>query len=64
MFLPIAQFGSCTDELVPTKPSEIREVLVFQEVTQLSNYLQIIYCEPPIHVPERWQQAVRSFDTF
>jgi hypothetical protein len=64
MFLPIAQFGKITDNLVPSKPSEIREVLVEGEVTRLSNYLQAIYCENMEDVPQQWQYAAKPLTEF
>jgi hypothetical protein len=60
MFLPLEYFGSNHDILVPTKPSEIREVLVSGQVAKLTNYLQAIYCENEEDVPECWKEHHNS----
>jgi hypothetical protein len=64
LFLPIFKFGTYKDKMVPSKPSEIREVLVEGKVSQLSKYLQTIYCESVEDVPEQWQYAAKALTEF
>jgi hypothetical protein len=42
----------------------IREVLVEGKVSQLSKYLQTIYCESVEDVPEQWQYAAKALTEF
>ncbi|QGQ94722.1 hypothetical protein EHS13_07390 [Paenibacillus psychroresistens] len=55
MFLPLEAFGIIDDSLIPTKPSEIKEVLASDQLTNLTQYLQAVYCEHEKDVPERWK---------
>lgn len=64
MFLPLNQFGTTLDHLIPIKPSEIHEVLVEDEVSDLSRYLQVIYCNAANDVPEHWSKLVRPLGLF
>ncbi|KRE83030.1 hypothetical protein ASG89_12920 [Paenibacillus sp. Soil766] len=64
MFVTLDQFELVRRNDVPTKPSEIREVLVEQEVTQLSRYLQYIYCDQREGIPGRWRELARSIQDF
>lgn len=64
MFLSLDQFEIAREHDVPTKPSEIREVLVEEKVMNLSQYLEAIYCERSAGIPKRWLKNVRSFQEF
>lgn len=59
MFLPLESFRQTTDRLVPTKPSEIKEVLVEDKLGPLSKYLQTIYCSEVLQVPVMWRPLVK-----
>ncbi|MDR6879380.1 DUF7002 family protein [Bacillus sp. 3255] len=65
MFLAIDQFQLVQKNDVPTKPSEIREVLVREKVTNLSSYLGAVYCNDMEKVPEKWRpyaKLIRDFE--
>ncbi|WP_376769538.1 DUF7002 family protein [Paenibacillus plantarum] len=64
MFVTLDQFEIARDHDVPSKPSEIREVLVEGEVTSLSRYLQFIYCDNREGIPERWREFAQSIQDF
>ncbi|AZN41395.1 DUF7002 family protein [Paenibacillus albus] len=64
MFLPLQQFETIKESYLPTKPSEIYEVLVEGKVTNLSRYLQAIYCKRDTNIPESWRSNARSFEQF
>lgn len=64
MFVTLDQFEIMRRDDVPTKPSEIREVLVEEKVTNLSRYLQFIYCDNKEGIPERWRELARSIQDF
>ena len=53
--LPLTKFMSSTGQAIPSKPSEIKEVLVEGKLSPISHYLQTIYCSQPQLVPEIWQ---------
>lgn len=55
MLLPLTEFMSATGQAIPTKPSEIKEVLVEGQISPLSRYLQTVYCSEPQLVPDSWQ---------
>ncbi|MRN52759.1 DUF7002 family protein [Paenibacillus monticola] len=59
MFLPLDSFSKTTDRLIPSKPSEIKEVLIEDKLAPLSKYLQTIYCSEILQVPSRWRPLVR-----
>jgi hypothetical protein len=56
MFLPINQFESVKNNLVPTTASEIYEVLVEDEIRNLSKYLRVLYCSNTAEILEKWRQ--------
>jgi hypothetical protein len=60
IFLPLKSFMSVLNPIVPIKPSEIREVLIEDRVTQLSAYLQVIWIDHSEDLPERWRGQMRS----
>lgn len=64
MFLPLNQFEIAREHDVPTKPSEIREVLVEEKVTNLSQYLQAIYSESSVGIPGKWLTSMRFLQEF
>ena len=64
MFLPLDQFEIVRENDVPSKPSEIREVLVEKKVTNLSRYLQAIYCKNSKEIPEGWRNYAQSIQGF
>jgi hypothetical protein len=55
MFLPLNQFGSIKNSLVPTKASEIYEVLVEDEIRNLSKFLKVLFCSNTAEIPEKWR---------
>lgn len=59
MFLPLPQFETVRNHVVPAKPSEIKEVLVEGKVNDLSRYLQAIYCNHEEDIPKRWRNLAR-----
>jgi hypothetical protein len=64
MFLPLNQFEIARENDVPTKPSEIREVLVEEKVPNLSQYLEAIYCESSEGLAARWLKYTQTFQEF
>ncbi|QHW29617.1 hypothetical protein GZH47_01380 [Paenibacillus rhizovicinus] len=56
MFLPLERFETVQQFQVPSKPSEILEVLVENKVTHLSRYLQAVYCEQVADIPGDWRE--------
>ncbi|RTE11074.1 DUF7002 family protein [Paenibacillus whitsoniae] len=56
MLLPIGQFGKVSANLVPTAPSQIKEVLVEGQVTGMASWVRTVYVdEGDIPLPEEWQ---------
>lgn len=55
MLLPLAEFMSATGQAIPSKASEIKEVLVEDKLSSINRYLQTVYCSQPQLVPELWQ---------
>ncbi|NQX64206.1 DUF7002 family protein [Paenibacillus qinlingensis] len=64
MFLPIDQFEVVQRNDVPSKPSEIREVLVEGKVTNLSRYLQTVYCDHRSEMNDNWKEHAQSLQGF
>ncbi|SEN97270.1 hypothetical protein [Paenibacillus sp. OV219] len=64
MFLPLMRFESVQESYLPSKPSEILEVLVEGKVTNLSRYLEAIYCKHDEDIPEIWRHYARSLQQF
>ena len=62
MLLPIAGFMSAAGSAIPTKPSEIKEVLVEGQVAPLSRFLQTVYCSELQLVPENWQDVCQPLE--
>jgi hypothetical protein len=55
MFLPVNEFKRIINNTVPTKASEIREVLIEDQVNDLTKYLRTIYTGVDEDVPMRWR---------
>ncbi|CAH1203826.1 hypothetical protein PAECIP111891_02439 [Paenibacillus allorhizoplanae] len=64
MFLPIDQFEIVKRNDVPSKPSEIREVLVEGKVTNVTHYLQTVYCDNRSWINENWRKYTQSLQGF
>jgi len=64
MFLPLGLFGQVADSIVPSKPSEIREVLVKEKVSNMSHYLEAVYSHHAEEIPERWSTYAQTFQDF
>lgn len=60
ILLPIESFKRKLIPIVPTKSSEIKEVLVEERVSHLSHYLTAIYVKNKSDIPERWRDLVTS----
>ncbi|TXK85192.1 DUF7002 family protein [Paenibacillus sp. N3.4] len=59
MFLPIDNFKSVWNHTIPTKPSEIREVLIEERVSNVSHYLRTVYVDHSELIPERWKSRAK-----
>lgn len=55
MFLSLDEFMIVLNNLVPTKASEIREILIEGQVNSVSKYLQSVYVNNCEDVPESWR---------
>lgn len=64
MFLTLNEFEITREALVPSKPSEIREVLVEDKVTNLSHYIQAVYSGRSAVIPGSLREYAQSFDDF
>ncbi|MFC5650206.1 DUF7002 family protein [Paenibacillus solisilvae] len=62
MFLPLQAFESAAGSLVPTKPSEIKEILIQNEIAHLSRNLTSVYVPNAEEVPERWREIAKSIE--
>ena len=60
MLLPLRQFMLAAGPAVPCKPSKIKEVLVEDQLTPVSRYLQTVYCSDPGQVPDVWKPLVKQ----
>jgi hypothetical protein len=59
MLLPINQFKIVLNNSVPTKASEIREILIEGQVNSVSKYLQSVYVDKCEDAPECWRSLMR-----
>ncbi|BBH19723.1 hypothetical protein Back11_10680 [Paenibacillus baekrokdamisoli] len=59
MFLPLNGFKRIMNNTVPTKASEIREVLIEDQVIKLSKYLRSVYVDNCNVVPECWRDLAK-----
>ncbi|OPA73266.1 hypothetical protein BVG16_29755 [Paenibacillus selenitireducens] len=55
IFLPLQHFKSIVNNTVPTKASEVREVLIEEQVHNLSKYILAIYIEDIEDIPACWR---------
>lgn len=62
MFLPLNQFGLVKNNLVPTKPSEVHEILVLNELSNISRYITALYCRNISDVPENWGKYTKNIN--
>jgi hypothetical protein len=62
MWLPLNRFRTVVNNTVPTKVSEIREILVENQVTRVSQYLRAVYTDSFEAVPECWGALVKPQD--
>lgn len=61
ILLPLVCYKKRTDRTVPSKASDIKEILVERRVNNLSGYLISIYVQPGAAVPDRWRALVRPY---
>lgn len=59
MFLPLDEFMIKSNNFVPTKASEIREILIEGQVTGVSKYLLSVYVNKWEDVPESWRSLTQ-----
>lgn len=62
MFLPLDSFQRVTNPTVPAKASEIREVLIEDQVTNVSKHLRAVYADPRSVLPECWLGLAKPLD--
>ncbi|NHN30816.1 DUF7002 family protein [Paenibacillus agricola] len=62
MFLPLDQFKLLINHTVPVKASEVREVLVEDQVTGVSKHLRAVYVEIREDVPECWRSLSKPLE--
>jgi hypothetical protein len=55
MFMPLMQFGTRQDRLVPVKSSEIHEILIEHEVVSITKHLEAVYTDLQETVPLSWK---------
>jgi len=59
MFLPLDLFKVVLSNLVPGKASEIKEVLIEEQVLKVSSHLRSVYVENKEDLPKRWSHLGR-----
>jgi predicted DNA-binding protein len=59
MFLPLDRYKLLSSSIVPTKASEIREVLIEDRVMKISDYLQSVYVDRCEDAPMLWRTLIR-----
>lgn len=64
MFLPIHRFKTVMNHTVPTKASEIREILIEDQAVNVSKHLRAIYTDVSTEIPECWRDRVQSMAVF
>lgn len=62
MFVSLADFGRRTDHAVPIKPSEIKEILIEDEVRFITTFLKSVYVQAPGEVPDHWLPRYKPLD--
>jgi hypothetical protein len=70
MFLPLLQFNEnarrnkTPGNVLPSVPSQIKEVLIENKVSQLSAYLRAIYIADDRAIPEEWRSLAETLSGF
>jgi len=64
MFLSLDDFQNKENNTVPTKASEIHELLIKDQVVNLSKYLRAVYIEKDIALSESWRKLGRPLTSF
>ncbi|MFD0694728.1 DUF7002 family protein [Paenibacillus sp. GCM10027628] len=59
MFLPLEYFKSILNKTVPANASEIREVLIEEQVINVSKYLRAVYVDNCKAIPECWSELAK-----
>jgi hypothetical protein len=54
MFLSLADFGHKNNYIVPVKPSEIKEILIENQVRFITKFLKVVYIENLEDMPINW----------
>lgn len=62
MFVSLADFGHRTDHAVPTKPSEIKEILIEDQAQSITRLLRNVYTQDPGYVPGKWLNHYQPLD--
>lgn len=60
ILLPIDSFKRKLLPIVPTKASEIKEILVEERVSHLSHFLRAIYVKNTSEIPDCWRELAES----
>ncbi|MCC2684340.1 MAG: hypothetical protein K0R75_1239 [Paenibacillaceae bacterium] len=64
MFVPLADFGRKTNNSIPVKPSEIKEILIENETSSITHFLRALYCDHPEDIPSEWLGLSKSIRQF
>ncbi|SFE83369.1 hypothetical protein SAMN05216378_4249 [Paenibacillus catalpae] len=62
MFVSLADFGRKTNHAVPVKPSEIKEILIEDQVRSVTQLIKSVYVQHPEDVPARWLNEFQPLD--
>jgi hypothetical protein len=54
MFLSLGDFGQKNNYTVPVKPSEIKEILIENQVRFLTKFLKVVYIDNLEDIPSNW----------
>jgi hypothetical protein len=61
MFLPLDQFGLIKNDLVPSTPSQIKEVLIDDQMAGVSELLTAVYVSNGGEIPANWRGLARPW---
>jgi hypothetical protein len=61
MFLPLDQFGLIKNDLVPSTPSQIKEILIDGQMNGVSELLTVLYVSNRGEVPANWRDLARPW---
>lgn len=61
MFLPLEQFGLIKNDLVPSTPSQIKEILIDGQMEGVSELLTAVYVSNGGEVPVNWRDLARPW---